>query len=166
MEKFLEITSFYTCVPEMTIIGCMVSEIWSTIDMFCPFTPLTTQEIRILKKGKKHLEMLSFYTCVAYMTVIWCMVPEEMWSVTDRIFVILDYFLPFYPSNNPKIKIFQKWKKTWRYHHFTYGYQKLWSYDVWFLRYGAWQIEFICHFGPFFTLLPPNNPKTQNQKKI
>ena len=30
----------------------------------------------------------------------------------DRyFFVILVYFLPFYPSNNSKIKILKKWKK-------------------------------------------------------
>ena len=34
-----------------------------------------------------------------------------------------------------KIKISKKWKNTWRYYHFTYVYQKLWSNDVWFLRY-------------------------------
>ena len=32
------------------------------------------------------------------------MVPE-IWSVTDRIFLILDYILPFHPTNSPKIKI-------------------------------------------------------------
>ena len=32
--------------------------------VFCPFTPLTTQKIKILKKWKKHLEILSFYTSV------------------------------------------------------------------------------------------------------
>ena len=33
---------------------------------------------------------------------------------------------------------FQKNEKNiWRYHHFTYVYQKLWSDDIWFLRYGA-----------------------------
>ena len=42
------------------------------------------------------------------MTVIWCMVPE-IWSAIDRIF---------------------------------------------------------CHFGPFFALLPPNNLKNQNSKKM
>ena len=30
--------------------------------IFCPFTPLTTQKIKILKKWKKHLEILLFYT--------------------------------------------------------------------------------------------------------
>ena len=41
------------------------------------------------------------------MTIIWSTVPE-MWRTTDRTFVILDHFLPFYPPppfNNPK-----KWK--------------------------------------------------------
>ena len=33
--------------------------------IFCPFTSLTTLQIKILKKCKKHLEMLSFYTCVS-----------------------------------------------------------------------------------------------------
>ena len=33
-------------------------------------------------------------------------------------FFILDHFCPFtYPSNNPKINIFKKWKKVWIYHH-------------------------------------------------
>ena len=32
--------------------------------IFCPFTPLTTQKIKILKKWKNHLEILSLYTCV------------------------------------------------------------------------------------------------------
>ena len=31
---------------------------------FCPFTPITTQKIKILKKWKKHLEISSFYTGV------------------------------------------------------------------------------------------------------
>ena len=32
--------------------------------IFCPFNPLTTWNIKILKKLKKHLEILSFYICV------------------------------------------------------------------------------------------------------
>ena len=45
------------------------------------------------------------------MTIIWCMV-SEIWSMTDRIFVILDHFLPFYPTNNPKNQNREKIKKT------------------------------------------------------
>ena len=38
------------------------------------------------------------------------MVPK-IWRMTDRIFVILDHFLPFYPPNNPKNQNFDKIKK-------------------------------------------------------
>ena len=39
-KKCLKILSFYTCVPEMTIIWCMVPEIWSSTDrIFCHFGP-------------------------------------------------------------------------------------------------------------------------------
>ena len=32
--------------------------------VFCPFTPLWTKKIKILKNWKKHLKILSFYKCV------------------------------------------------------------------------------------------------------
>ena len=71
------------------------------------------------------------------------------------------------PPYNPKNQILKKWKKnTWRYYHFTNVYLKWQSYDVWFLRYGAWQTEFFVildHFLPFY---PPNNPKNQNFEKM
>ena len=103
-------------------------------------------------------------------SITWCMV-SEIWSVMDRYFVILDHFLPFYPSNKPKNQNFEKLKitenNTRRHYHFTHVYHKWRSYDVWFLRYGAWQTQF-CHFGPFFALLPPppKNPKNQNFEKM
>ena len=50
------------------------------------------------------------------------------------------HFLPFYPSNSPKNQNFKQ-KKAWRYHLFIYVYQKLWSDDVWFLKYGARQMD-------------------------
>ena len=40
--------------------------IWA---IFCPFTPLTTQKIKILKKWKKHMEISSFYICVTNIEV-------------------------------------------------------------------------------------------------
>ena len=49
----------------------------------------------------------------------------------------LDYFLPLYPSNNPKNPDFEKnGTNTWRYR-VTQVYQKSWSYVILFLRYGA-----------------------------
>ena len=39
--------------------------------IFCPFTTITTQKIKILKKWKKCLEMLSFYTSAPEIKIIW-----------------------------------------------------------------------------------------------
>ena len=61
--------------------------------------------------------------------------------------------MPFYPLQTPKIKILKNEKNCWRYHHFTHLYQKSQSFDVWFLRCGAWQTEFFVimdHFLPFY----------------
>ena len=60
--------------------------------IFCPFTPLTAQKIKILKKWKKHLEISSFYICVPKIMIRWCMVPE-IWCMTD---VIIFHFGPFF----------------------------------------------------------------------
>ena len=43
---------------------------------FCPFTSLTPQKIKILKKWKKLLETSSFYICVPKIMIRWCTVPE------------------------------------------------------------------------------------------
>ena len=78
---------------------------------FCPFSPLTTQKIKILKL-RKSPGILSFYTFVPYMTIIWCMFPE-IWSVKNRMF--LTFWIIFCPFTSPplttqKTKILKKWK--------------------------------------------------------
>ena len=105
----LKVSSFYTSIPKTTIIcytvpeiwyvmdvndkiiWCMVPEIWSTTDriffffiwaIFCPFTPLTAQKIKIEKKRKKCLDISSFYTCAPKIMFRWCTVPE-IWCATD-----------------------------------------------------------------------------------
>ena len=46
-------------------------------------------------------------------------------------------FCTFTSLTAQKVKISKKWKRTYRYHHITHIYQKLWLNDVWILRYGA-----------------------------
>ena len=76
--------------------------------VFCPFIPLTTWKIKILKKWKNCQEILSFYTCIPQMKIIWCMVPV-IWSVTDRIFCHFALLFSFQPTNNqPKKSKFWK----------------------------------------------------------
>ena len=113
------------------------TEFFVILGYFLPFTLLTTLKIKILKKWKNHMELSSFYTCLLKMTIIWCMVPET-WSVTDRMCSHFGPFFAFLAHCWPwKLKFGKKSKNTWRYHQFTHVYQKLWSDDVWFLRYGV-----------------------------
>ena len=81
------------------------------MDYFLPFTPLTAQKMKISKKWKKNLEMSSFYTIVPKMMIIWYTIPK-IWHVTDvMLFLILGYFLHFYPLTCPKNENFKKMKK-------------------------------------------------------
>ena len=133
--------------------------------IFCPFSPLTTQKIKILKLKKTTGDIIILYICTIndnhMMYGFW-------YKKCDRqFFVILDCFLPFYPSYGPRKLNFKKnGKNTWRYYHFTNVHYKWQSYDVWFLRYGAQWPEFFvildCFFLPFTS---PNNPKNQIFKK-
>ena len=80
--------------------------------IFCPFIPLTTQKIKILKKKERNTWIYyHLHRCTLnenhMMYGSW-----EIWSAKDRIFVILGYALPFYPTNSLKIQNFEKMKKT------------------------------------------------------
>ena len=98
------------------------------------------------------------------MTIIWCMVPE-IWSATE-FFVILEYFLLFYPPIDPENQNFEKMKKTSE-HIITFQMCHTWqSYDVWFLRYGVQRTNFFVILERFLPFYPPNNPKNQNIEKM
>ena len=113
-KQNLEISSFYTCVPQITFIWCMVPEIWSMTEFFVilgysfTFTPLITWKIKILKII---LEISSFYTCVPQMTIIWCIVPGT-WNVRQNFLSFWTIFCPFTPLTTQKIKILKKKKET------------------------------------------------------
>ena len=147
-------------------------EIWSETDriffsvwaIFCLYTPLTNGKIKILKQRKKHLEMSSLYTCVSKFTIIWCILPE-IWNEFSFFFFFCHFgtFLPFNLPNNLKNQSFEKMKKNaWKYYHFTIAYHKWWSYDVRFLRYGAWQAELFVISDYLLPFYPRNNPENQN----
>ena len=64
------------CSWEMARNGCnCYFSFWA---IFCPFTSLTAQKIKILKKWKKHLEISSFYNGVPKLMVI-CFTVPEIW---------------------------------------------------------------------------------------
>ena len=87
---------------------------------FLPFyRPNSLENQNLKRKHKKCLEISSFYICVPKIMIRWCMVPE-IWCLTDVI--VISHFGLFFAL-----------LPLWRYHHFTYLYQKLWSDDVQFL---------------------------------
>ena len=45
-------------------------------------------------------------------------------------------------------------------------YYKWQSNDVWFLKYWAWQTDFLSFWTNFCPFAPPNNPKYQNFEKL
>ena len=131
-KKFLEISSFYTCVPKMTIIWGVVPETRSKPDiLFCnlgPFfalLPPHNLRIKILKKWKKYLEMTSFYTCVPKITIILCLLPET-WSTTEIVFCHFGPFFALYfaPLLTQKLKFGKNVKITRRYYPFKPMYHK------------------------------------------
>ena len=109
----------------MTVIWCMVPDIWCVTHnfllfwtIFYPFTPpppppphpITTRKIKILKKWKKLLRYYHF-TKVYHKWQsydVWFLI---YWVQQTDFFVILDHFFPFYPPNKLKNQNFEKMKK-------------------------------------------------------
>ena len=110
--------------------------------VFYPFTTLTAQKTKILKKWKKHLKISSFCICVQK---IFDQMMYSSWDmVCDRFncyFSFWTIFCPFTPRTAQKRKILKKWKIIWVYLHFTHVYQKLWSDNLRFLRYAVRQTD-------------------------
>ena len=86
---------------------------WSFWTVFCPFTLLTTQKSKFWKNEKntwRHYRFTEVYHKWQSYDV-WF--PRyEAWQT--EFFVILDCFLPFYPTNNPKNQNFEKLKQVFK----------------------------------------------------
>ena len=98
------------------------------------------------------------------------MVPE-IWIATDRVFVILDCFLAFYPPKDPENQNFEKIKKITPedviiLHRCTINDNHM--------MYGSWDIERdgqnFLSFWTIFALLPLEQPEKskfwKNKKKL
>ena len=77
--------------------------------IFCPFSLLTIQKIKILKLKKTPGDII-IYTFSLKMTIIWCMVPE-IWSATDRVFCHFGAFFALLSPYGPRELKFWKMKK-------------------------------------------------------
>ena len=113
----LEISSFYTCVPKITIIWYMVPEIQSEADRnFChfgPFFALSPPWQPGKSKLLKNENTTWRYYQLTHVHHKWQ--SHNVWFLSYRaqqteFFTILDHFLHFYPPNNPKNQNLEKMK--------------------------------------------------------
>ena len=95
------------------------------------------------------------------MTIKWCIVPE--WSMTDMSFWTI--FCLFTTLKTQNIKVLKNENNAWRYYDFTHVHHKSQSYDVWFLRYWARQMELFVILDHFFLIYPLKTQKIKISKK-
>ena len=149
----------------MTVIWCMVPEIWSATDRtFCHFGPFfalfppnnpKNQNFEKMKKTPGDIIILNRWNINNNHMMY---ISGDMECDGQNFFVILGLFYPFTPLNTKKkSKFWKNEKKAWRYYHVTQVCHKWQSYDVWLLRYGVWWTEFFVildHFLHFYLLHP------------
>ena len=140
------------------------TELFVILGHFLPFDHPNNpknQNFEIIKKTPEDIVIL--HLCIYHKWQSYDALLLRYWAWQTKIFVILGYFLPFYPSNNLEKTLKKKWKKiSWRYCHFTHEYHK-WSiinenhmvYDFWGNE-GDRQIffSFWTIFCPFTFPLP------------
>ena len=147
-RKHLEKSSFYTCVPKIKVVWCMLPEIWSVTGtifyqfrpLFCPFT-LTILKIKIWKKKKKTLEDIIF---LQKYTINEDHMMYGSWDIKvwrTEFFVISSHFFPLTLLTTLKIK-------NQVLHLCTT------SNSIWWMLPEIWSATDIifCHFGSFFVL--------------
>ena len=126
--------------------------------IFCPFTLLKTEKIKLLKRWKKGPEILSFFRCVHFSNVYRespmdynHMMHSSLDMEHDRFWTI---FCTFTPLTTQKITILEQWKK------------KKTPRDIIILHmctindnhmmYGSWDMENDRHnFLSFWTIFIP-----------
>ena len=113
---------------------CHRQKFLSFLDIFCPYSPLTTHKIKILKLKKN----------------IW-----KYYHFTHLHHKLQSYGSWDMERNRQKIKILKKWRKTPE----DIIISQMCTINVSHKMYGSWDMECngqnFCYFRPFFALLPP-----------
>ena len=162
-------SSLYTGVPKITIIWCMLPEIWNTRDLifyhfgsFFALLPHYWPQNKNLEKITKNWR----YYPITLVHHKWRQ--YSVWFLRYKaqqteFFVILGYFLPFNLPNNLKNRNFEKMKKTRE----NIIILRLHTINDDHMMYGSWDME--CHrqnFLPFQTIFCPFTTLTTQKIKI
>ena len=163
----LEIPSFSTCVPKITITWCKVPEIQSeTNRIFCHFGPffvfLPPKKSKLLKNEKKPGDIIILHNCTKNHDHILYGSWDMARNICKCYFSFWVIFCPFTSLTAWKIKIKKKNEEnTWTYHHFTIEHQKSWSYAILFLGYGTRG----CNYFSFWVIFCPFTSVTAQRIK-
>ena len=111
-KNHLEILSFYTCVPQMTIIWCMVPEISSATDriflsfwvIFSLCSPNNLENDNFGKEKKTPGDIIILYMCNINDDNHMIYSSWDMKCNRQNFFVIFSYFLLFYRTFSVHIK--------------------------------------------------------------
>ena len=127
--------------------------------IFCPFSPLTTWEIKILTLKKTTGDIITLHIYI----INYNHMMYGSWDKEHGRHNFLSFwtvFSPFIPLRTQKIKIKKKWKKHLRYHHFT-------NINDSHMMYGS--SDMVCNgqnFLSFWTIFCPFTPLTTQKIKI
>ena len=137
----------------------MLPEIRSETDiMFCHFGPcfaLSPQYWRSYDDIRHDLK--SFFCHFRLFLPFW----PSLQAPKPKFWKNEDIILHMCTTNDDRM-MYSSWdikKSTWSYHYFRQVYRIWQSYDVWFLRYEAWQTKSFAILGHFMPFYHPNSPE-------
>ena len=112
-------------------------EFFVILDCFLPFYPPNLKNQNFEKLKKVPGDIIILHKCTKnHDHKLYC-----SWDMAcnscNHYFPFWAIFCPFTSLTAQKVKIKKKNEKVWRYNHFTYAYQKLWSDDVQFMMYSS-----------------------------
>ena len=165
---------FYTCVPEMKIIWCIVRQKWSETDIiwshfgpfFCSFIHLTTRQKKLLKKRKKRLEVYLHFLKVCHKWQshnVWFL----RYKAWHNFLLFWTIFCPFTTIATQRPKFLKKWKTRLEISSLYTSVTKaviicFTVAEIW----NATDVFVIFHFVHFLPFYPLNSPKNQKFKKL
>ena len=129
---------------------CDRQKLLSFWTIFCPFSPLTTQKIKILNLEKIPGDIIILHICIINDNHI--IMVLEIWSTTERIFCHSGQFFALLTPRKSKF-----WKNEKKHLKILSFYKRVPKITViWCMALEIWSAmdRFLHHFGPFFALLP------------
>ena len=146
--------------------------------IFCTFTLLITQKIKILTRWKTPGDIIILHLC----TTSDDHMVDDSWDMerdAQNFLWFQSIFCLFTPWTTWKIKISKKRKKHWKISSFYTCVPQMMIYNdmiydmICHMIYDSWDMKgerhIFGHFGPFFALIPPKQPRKstfwENEKK-